>query len=116
MKVAILFSGGKDSTFAVDFAKEKGWDIDSGNRKIEVKGTATSTGYDLLLSQNEQKALFKEENYFIYIVSNAIKEPILSVVDGSILKSSHDTEGIRFNYTYKAWNETTNAKIDEYKF
>ena len=27
MKVAILYSGGKDSTYAVDFAKEKGWDI-----------------------------------------------------------------------------------------
>ncbi len=27
MKVAILYSGGKDSTFAIDFAKEKGWDI-----------------------------------------------------------------------------------------
>lgn len=27
MKVAILFSGGKDSTFAIDYAIEKGWEI-----------------------------------------------------------------------------------------
>ena len=27
MKVAILYSGGKDSTFAIQHAKEKGWDI-----------------------------------------------------------------------------------------
>ena len=27
MKVAIMYSGGKDSTFAIDSAKEKGWDI-----------------------------------------------------------------------------------------
>lgn len=28
MKVGILYSGGKDSTFAVDYAKEQGWDIE----------------------------------------------------------------------------------------
>jgi|TARA_Y100000294_G_C8566635_1_gene341138 uncharacterized protein (TIGR00290 family) len=27
MKVAIMYSGGKDSTFAIESAKEKGWDI-----------------------------------------------------------------------------------------
>ena len=27
MKVAIMFSGGKDSTFAIDYALEEGWDI-----------------------------------------------------------------------------------------
>lgn len=27
MRVAILYSGGKDSTFAIDHAKEKGWEI-----------------------------------------------------------------------------------------
>lgn len=27
MKVAVLFSGGKDSTYAVNYCKEKGWDI-----------------------------------------------------------------------------------------
>jgi uncharacterized protein (TIGR00290 family) len=27
MRVAIMYSGGKDSTFAIDHAKEKGWDI-----------------------------------------------------------------------------------------
>lgn len=27
MKVAVMYSGGKDSTYAIDFAKEKGWEI-----------------------------------------------------------------------------------------
>jgi diphthine-ammonia ligase len=27
MKVALMYSGGKDSTYALDFAREKGWDI-----------------------------------------------------------------------------------------
>src|SRR3989344_4136461 len=27
MKVAILYSGGKDSTYAVHYAKERGWDV-----------------------------------------------------------------------------------------
>ena len=27
MRVAILYSGGKDSTFAIDYAKEKGWEV-----------------------------------------------------------------------------------------
>lgn len=38
MKVAILYSGGKDSTFAVDFAKSKGWDI---RYLLSVKPTRT---------------------------------------------------------------------------
>jgi diphthine-ammonia ligase len=27
MKVALLYSGGKDSTYALDYAREKGWDV-----------------------------------------------------------------------------------------
>ena len=27
MKLGVLFSGGKDSNYAVDLAKEKGWDV-----------------------------------------------------------------------------------------
>jgi len=38
MKVAVMYSGGKDSTFAVDFAKEKGWDI---RYILSVKPTRT---------------------------------------------------------------------------
>ncbi len=38
MKVAILYSGGKDSTFAVDYAKEKGWQIEY---LLSIKPTRT---------------------------------------------------------------------------
>ena len=38
MKVGILFSGGKDSTFAIDYAKEQGYDIEY---LLSVKPTRT---------------------------------------------------------------------------
>jgi len=38
MKVAILYSGGKDSSYAVQYAKEKGWDI---KYLLSVKPTRT---------------------------------------------------------------------------
>ncbi len=38
MKVAIMYSGGKDSTFALDFAKENGWDI---RYLLSIKPTRT---------------------------------------------------------------------------
>lgn len=38
MKVAILYSGGKDSTFALDYAKNKGWDV---RYLLSVKPTRT---------------------------------------------------------------------------
>lgn len=38
MKVAIMYSGGKDSTFAIDYAKEKGWQIEY---LLSVKPTRT---------------------------------------------------------------------------
>ncbi len=38
MKVAVMYSGGKDSTFAVDYAREKGWDI---RYLLSVKPTRT---------------------------------------------------------------------------
>ncbi|MBU89908.1 hypothetical protein CMO94_00070 [Candidatus Woesearchaeota archaeon] len=38
MKVAIMYSGGKDSTFAIDHALEKGWDIEY---LISIKPTRT---------------------------------------------------------------------------
>ena len=38
MRVAIMYSGGKDSTFAIDCAKEKGWDI---GYLISIKPTRT---------------------------------------------------------------------------
>ncbi|MBI2133436.1 diphthine--ammonia ligase [Candidatus Woesearchaeota archaeon] len=38
MKVAIMFSGGKDSTFAIDYAKHMGWEI---SYLLSVKPTRT---------------------------------------------------------------------------
>lgn len=95
--------------------KKEGWDINSGNRKIEVKGRRADS-FDLLLSSNEQKALFKEDNYFIYIVSNALSEPTLKVIDGKKLREREDKDGIKFIYTFGVWNDMDVAKIDEHKF
>ena len=38
MKIAILYSGGKDSTFAIDYAQSKGWEI---KYLLSVKPTRT---------------------------------------------------------------------------
>jgi len=93
--------------------KKEGWDIDSGERKIEVKGTAKTSGYDLILTKGEQKALFRENNYYIYIVTNALKKPVLHVIDGKVLVDCKDDEDVKRNYVYKLWYETSGAKIDE---
>lgn len=96
--------------------KKEGWDIDSSNRKIEVKGTSRSSGYDLILTKNEQRALFQESQYFIYIVTNVLSQPHLSVIDGKRLLESKDSEDVKLNFTYKAWHETSNAKVEEFQF
>jgi len=97
-------------------AEKVGWDVDSSGRKIEVKGASKASGYDLILSKNEQRALFSEKDYYIYIVSNALSKPLLSVISGKNLRESKDSEDVKLVFTYKAWNETTNAKTDEYPF
>lgn len=97
-------------------AEKVGWDVDSSGRKIEVKGTSKASGYDLILSKNEQRALYSEKDYYIYIVSKALSNPLLSVISGKNLLDCKDNEDVKLNFTYKAWNETTHAKIEEYQF
>src|SRR3989338_8149698 len=97
-------------------AEKVGWDVDSADRRIEVKGTSKASGYDLILSKNEQRALYNEKDYYIYIVSNALSKPLLSVISGKNLLESKDSEDVKLNFTYKAWNETTNARTYEYQF
>ena len=96
--------------------KKEGWDVDSSNRKIEVKGTSRSSGYDLILTKNEQRALYKEVDYFIYIVTDVLSQPLLSVINGKLLLDSKDSEDVKLNFTYKAWHETSNAKVEEHQF
>ena len=96
--------------------KKEGWDVDSSNRKIEVKGTSRSSGYDLMLTKNEQRALYQETDYFIYIVTDVLSQPVLSVINGRLLLDSKDSEDVKLNFTYKAWHETSNAKVEEYQF
>ena len=97
-------------------AEKVGWDVDSSGRKIEVKGTSKASGYNLILSKNEQRALFNEKDYYIYIVMNALSKPLLSVISGKNLLESKDSEDVQLVFTDKAWNETANAKIEEYQF
>lgn len=107
---------GREPIERTESQKKEGWDIDSSNRKIEVKGTSRSSGYDLILTKNEQRALFQEADYFIYIVTDVLSKPLLSVINGKLLLESKDSEDVKLNFTYKAWHETSNAKVEEYQF
>ncbi len=121
-RIAVLASlayernNGRTPTERTESQKKEGWDIDSTNRKIEVKGTSRSSGYDLILTKNEQRALYQEADYFIYIVTDVLSQPLLSVINGKLLLGSKDSEDVKLNFTYKAWHETSNAKVEEHQF
>lgn len=75
-----------------------GYDIESKSeneeRFIEVKGTY-ETSYDIFLTVNEFKSLKeKQDRYFIYIVTNALKNPILYVCRGDKLLEIEDIKVI----------------------
>lgn len=109
-------SNQRKSVERTESQKKEGWDVDSSNRKIEVKGTSRPSGYDLILTKNEQRALYQEVDYFIYIVTDVLSQPLLSVINGKLLLDSKDSEDVKLNFTYKAWHETSNAKVEEYQF
>ena len=92
-------------------ASKVGWDIDSSNRKIEVKGTSKPSQYDLFLSPNEQKALFKNVDYYVYIVTNTLNNPRIYVINGK--KLSEIKDDIKLTFPYKIWSENLEIKEDE---
>jgi len=75
-----------------------GYDIESksenGERYIEVKGSSASS-FDIFLTVNEFRTLKdKEDRYFIYVVINALRNPILYICQGNKLLEIDDVKVI----------------------
>lgn len=59
----------------------KGYDIEAGNYKIEVKAFRDSIQKNIELTKNEYDTMRKESNYMLFIVENAWDDyPIISII------------------------------------
>jgi hypothetical protein len=79
-------------------SEKMGYDIESksenGERYIEVKGSSASS-FDIFLTVNEVRTLKdKEDRYFIYVVINALRNPILYICQGNKLLEIDDVKVI----------------------
>jgi hypothetical protein len=93
-------------------SEKKGYDIESefeGKLKfIEVKSTAEQRR-DIFLTNNEFKTLQKYGNdYYIYIVTNALKNPTVHVIQGSLLLEKADINVI---IKFKQWIDFSSEAI-----
>jgi len=96
-------------------SQKPGYDIESTSedneeRCIEVKGTSDSS-YDILLSVNEFRGLrTKQDKYFVYVVIDAFRNPVLYVTRGDRLLDISDTKII---IPFNQWRDK--AKDEEYQ-
>lgn len=91
-------------------SEKRGYDIESKSeseeRCIEVKGTSDSF-YDIFLTVNEFRTLRdKQDKYFIYVVINALRNPILYCSQGDKLLQIED---VKIIIPFSKWKEV----IDE---
>lgn len=90
-------------------SEKLGYDIESEERYIEVKGR---TGYnpDITITSNEFKTLQKNPAmYFVYVVREALQNPTLSVILGTKLLQITDTN---VTIPYTKWDE---VKYEEFR-
>lgn len=78
--------------------ESEGYDIESGNRLIEVKGSSSSTP-GVKISGEQFRFLQKEKElkYYVYVVINALKDPELTIIDGNDLVTAFYSIDLRFN-------------------
>jgi len=91
-------------------SEKPGYDIEAKSendeRFIEVKSTS-DTSYDVLLTVNEFRALRnKQDKYFIYVVMDALRNPILYVTQGDKLLQIED---VKIIIPFSKWKDV----IDE---
>ena len=87
-------------------SQKPGYDIESQERVIEVKGRSNSNP-NIFLTANDLKAMQKFDNYFVYIVSDALRHPNLTLVSGVDLLGITD---IQIIVPYNKWSS---VKYDE---
>jgi hypothetical protein len=95
-------------------SEKSGYDIESKSeseeRCIEVKG-ASDSSYDIFLTVNEFRVLRdKKDKYFVYVITDALREPLLHSSRGIKLLEITDTKII---IPFNKWVEE--AKDDEFK-
>lgn len=94
-------------------SEKRGYDVESKSKRearfIEVKGTSDSS-YDIFLTVNEFRALRdKKDEYFVYVVTNALRDPLLSTTLGTKLLEITDTKII---IPFNKWS--TEARDEEF--
>jgi hypothetical protein len=104
----------KRSSRELGESEKLGYDIESKSeseeRYIEVKGTSDSS-YDIFLTVNEFRTLKnKQDKYFIYVVVDALRNPVLYVTRGDKLLDITDTKII---IPFTEWRD--HAKEEEYQ-
>lgn len=95
-------------------SEKLGYDIESKpeieERCIEVKGTSDSS-YDIFLTINEFRTLReKKDKYFVYVVTDALRDPLLRTTRGIKLLGITDTKII---IPFNKW--LNDAKEEEFK-
>ncbi len=90
-------------------SEKPGYDIESEERYIEVKSSSTPKP-DISITANELKTLREKRNeYFIYVVKDALKYPILCVTIGDKLLNIDD---IKMTIPFDKWY--SKAKDEEF--
>ena len=95
-------------------SERRGYDIesktDTEERYIEVKGTSYPT-YDIFLTVNEFRACReKKDRYFVYVVTDALRDPVLHIAQGDRLLDITDTKII---IPFRKWLDE--AKDEEFQ-
>lgn len=93
-------------------SEKPGYDIESKSESdkkfIEVKGTSKNY-YDIFLTVNEFRALRnKKDNYFVYIITDALRTPFLRTVIGAKLLEIPDTKLI---IQFSKWKDITESEF-----
>lgn len=83
------------------------------SRRIEVK-SSNSIDPEIRLSIKQVKTLMrKDQDYYVYVIKDALRYPTLSNLKGEELSKIIDKLDIRVNVPFKQW-ANSEAKIDEF--
>jgi len=93
-------------------SEKLGYDIESKSgseeRFIEVKG-ASDSSCDIFLTVNELRVLrHKRDKYFIYVVRDVLRTPILHSIQGDKLLKIEDTKII---IPFNKWKDVTDEEF-----
>ena len=112
---ALKYERGSDrSPRELGESEQLGYDIESKSqgegRHIEVKGTSDSS-YDIFLTVNELRTLRdKQDRYFVYVVTDALKNPIVHITRGDKLL---DIPDIKIVIPFAKWRD--HAQEEEFQ-